>query len=405
MGTALFRQEVIEAGRQRLSGTVSASVPPSSRVYTAVALSAALALALLVGFGGYAGGSTVRGVLDYRTGTSRVYASSAGEVKSLAVRVGDRVREGAPLATLATAQGQGGLTVQIAELDRQVSEINRQLGLVGAGASSDRVRQEQLRASLAQTVASIERQRDIARGQITLAQSAVGRSGRLAREGAGTQRQDEEARSDLLARRAAAEALDERLISTRVALAQTVQQLARSTIDAQKTGSELIAQRAALTGQADALRRSDSLVITAPVAGVVADLSVAPGQHVKPQTSLATIIPAGGALEAWLYAPSRAVGFVQVGQPVRLRLEAFPYQKFGATSGTVVAVSPVAVDNAALDPALEINEPVFRIRVRLARDEALQRLRPGMTLSADLLTARRPLWALLLGPIYAAAKR
>jgi len=405
MSTALFRQEVIDAGRQRLSGTVVASVPPSSRVYTAVALSAALALALLVAFGGYAGGSSVRGVLEYQTGTSRIYASSAGEVKSLSVRVGDRVSRGARLATLATAQGQGGLGVQIAELDRQVSEINRQLGLVDAGASSDRVRQQQLRASLEQTVASIERQRDIARGQITLAQSAVGRSGRLAREGAGTQRQDEEARSDLLARRAAAEALDERLISTRVALGQTIQQLARGTIDAQKTGSELIAQRAALTGQADALRRSDSLIITAPVAGVIADLSVAPGQHVKPQASLATIIPQGGALEAWLYAPSRAVGFVRVGQPVRLRLEAFPYQKYGATTGTVVAVSPVAVDNAALDPVLEINEPVFRIRVRLQADERLQQMRPGMMLSADLLMARRPLWALLLGPITATVRR
>ena len=63
-----------------------------------------------------------------------------------------------------------------------------------------------------------------------------------------------------------------------------------------------------------------------------------------------------------------------------------------------------------LDPGLGIEEPVFRIRVRL--DELAPRipaerraLRPGMTLSANLVLERRSLWQVLFGPIFGAAGR
>lgn len=405
MSDPLFRQEVIEAGRQRLSGAVIASVPPSSRPYTVLVLAAGVGIALLLAFGSYAGAEAVRGVVEYDKGASRVYPATAGELRRLHVRSGDRVAAGAPLATVGTAQGPRGLSVQIAEIERQVAELDRQLSLIGAGLETDRTGLEQQRVSLTETIGSLERQRELARAQAALAERAVARSGRLAREGAGTKRQEEDARSQLLTRRADAEALDERLIATRATLAETAQRIARGSIDAQKTRSELVAQRALLGGQADALRRSDSLVVTAPVAGVVADLPFQPGQRVTPQSSLATVAPPGGVLEARLYAPSRAIGFVRPGQQVRLRFDAFPYQKYGAVRGTVATMSPVAVDPAALDPALELKGPVFRITVRLAAVAGLPQVRPGMTLSADLLAERRPLWAVLLGPLREAARR
>jgi membrane fusion protein len=239
---------------------------------------------------------------------------------------------------------------------------------------------------------------------VALAERAAARNGRLARQGAGSRQQEEEARSDLLARRAAAEALDERLIATRGTLADTAKRLQRTGIDTQKARSQLLAQRAALAGQADALRRSDSLVVTAPVAGTVADLSAQPGQRVTDRASVATLVPLHAALQVHLFAPSRAVGFAHPGEEVRLRFDAFPYQKYGAVRGAVVAVSPVTVDPASIDPALDLHDPVFRVTVRLDPVRPLPVLRPGMTLSADLMMARRPLWALVFGPIREAAR-
>ena len=57
-----------------------------------------------------------------------------------------------------------------------------------------------------------------------------------------------------------------------------------------------------------------------------------------------TIVPAQAQMRAVLLAPSSAIGFVHNGQRVLMLYSAFPYQKFGEQSGTVVSIAQVAVD-------------------------------------------------------------
>jgi len=78
--------------------------------------------------------------------------------------------------------------------------------------------------------------------------------------------------------------------------------------------------------------------------------------------------------------------------------------------GTVTEVSRVPTEPTNLDPGLGIQEPVFRIRVRI--DELPPRvpvdrrtLRPGMTLGANLVLETRSLWQVLLGPIIGAVRQ
>ena len=95
---------------------------------------------------------------------------------------------------------------------------------------------------------------------------------------------------------------------------------------------------------------------------------------------------------------------------MRLLFDAFPYQKYGASRGTVTAVSRVPTEPTNLDSNLGIEEPVFRIRVRIdemaPRVPADQRaMRPGMTLNAHLELERRSLWEVLFGPVLGALAR
>jgi membrane fusion protein len=166
--------------------------------------------------------------------------------------------------------------------------------------------------------------------------------------------------------------------------------------------SEVATRRAELGEERAALIRTDRLVLTAPIAGEVGDIASEVGQRARPETSLVTIVPRGSQLEVWLYAPSRAVGFVRPGQEVRLLFDAFPYQKYGAGRGRVTAVSRVAVEPASIDSALKVDEPVFRIRVAIDQAPRVaggERLRPGMTLSANLVLERRSLWEVLFKPV------
>jgi membrane fusion protein len=410
MNKQLFRMEVIDASRERLAGTVVAAVPPSSRLYTRLVLGVAAIIVAILIFGSYATSAQVRGVVAFDAGIARVYPSTPAEIRQIHVREGQPVAAGAPLVTLSIAQGRDGVATQLAQLGNQDGELGRQIDLAGEIGSAEGRALTQQRASLAAAILSLERQRGIAAGQIRLAQAATQRAVQLAREGAGTQRQVEDSRSALLARRAEVESITERLIAQREALRTAEAQIGQRALEVDRTRSVLLAQRAALAEQRAELVRTDQLVLTAPIDGEVGDVSVEVGQRARPDRSLVTIVPRGSRLEVWLYAPSRAVGFARPGQQVRLFFDAFPYQKYGAGRGTVTAVSRVPTEPTNLDSNLGIEEPVFRIRVRIdemaPRVPADQRaMRPGMTLSANLVLERRSLWEVLFGPIRSAVGR
>lgn len=405
MAEALFREQVIEEGRQRLTGTVIAAVPPSSRVYTRLVAMAAAALVALLGLGSYTTTADVRGIVAYDSGVARVYPREAAEVAAIHVHEGQHVEKGEPLVTLTIAQGANGLAPQLAQIGNQDSELTRQLGLASAQSASEIATLDQQAAGYAASIASLERQRTLAGDQIKLAESAARRAERLASEGAGTQRQVEDSHSALLARRTEYEALSEQIISQRSALETANTTREQKRVEEQKAQSTLEGERAALAQQQEQLARTDRLTLTAPVTGTVGDIALEIGQQASPSKSIVSVIPEGSQLELWLYAPTKAVGRARPGQRVRLQFDAFPYQKYGAGLGIVASVAKVSTEPETLDPGLQITEPVFRIRTRIARlsagsQVARSALRPGMTLTAKLETERRSLWQVVLGPMF-----
>ena len=408
MNAPLFRQEVIEARRQRLAGAVVAATPPRSGLYAGLLIAVAAAIAAILLFGQHAARAPVRGIVSYDTGIARIHPNAPGEIREIHVREGMRVAAGTPLVTLALAQGQDGMAPQLADLARQDAELERQQQLAQALRQTEAGSLARQRINLAAAIGSLERQRSLAAGQVRLAEADARRAAALAAEGAGTQRQVEESRSGLLARRSELESLTERIIAQRDQLRAVEAQLAQGAIEAERIRSELSAQRAALAEQRSGMSRLDRIVLTAPVAGIVEQIGGQIGQRADPEAALVTLVPANSRIEVWLYAPSRAVGFVRPGQEVRLLFDAFPHQTYGAGRGTVRAISRVPVDPASIDRTLGIEEPVFRIRVAIDSAPAAAladgRLRAGMTLSANLVLERRPLWRVLFSPFASALR-
>jgi membrane fusion protein len=412
MATRLFRQEAIDAGRDRLTGTVVAAVPPGSRLYTALIAAVVAMLVALLCLGQYATRVTVKGVVANGGGISRVHPPAPGEVQAVLVAEGARVQRGTPLVTVSLTQGRDpggeGIASRLAELDRQDQELTRQLALASSLGSADTSGLVQQKSGLAESIASLDRQRGFISGQIALAEADTRRTVRLAKEGAGTQRQVEESRATLLSLRLELEKLGERLAGQRDSLRTLDAQIASRRIGADQSLSQIAGQRAQLAEQRAQLLRQDRLTLSAPVAGVIGDVAARVGQHIEPDSSLVTVVPGTSAVEVQLYAPSRAIGFVRPGQEVRLMFDSFPYQKYGAGRGRVTWVSDVPTDPATLDAGLGITEPVFRVRVAIEgglRDEAARNpLRPGMTLSANLLLEKRRLWEVFLDPILRALR-
>ncbi|MEM6554920.1 MAG: HlyD family efflux transporter periplasmic adaptor subunit [Pseudomonadota bacterium] len=148
-------------------------------------------------------------------------------------------------------------------------------------------------------------------------------------------------------------------------------------------------------------------IVTSPVSGRVEAVSVDLGQTVSSSATIGVLTPSDSTLIAELFLPSRASGFIKPGQTVRLKYDAFPFQRFGAGHGEVISVSRTILSASEIPfPGTLPQEPVFRVHVQLASDQILAYgehipLRSGMLLSADIVFDCRSLIEWLFDPIYA----
>ena len=129
------------------------------------------------------------------------------------------------------------------------------------------------------------------------------------------------------------------------------------------------------------------------------------GAQLSPTSPILTIIPEDSPLEMDLLLPTRSAGFVEVGDPVRIRFDAFPYQKFGLAQGTVVNIDKSLVLPTETVLPVEINEAVYRVRASLSSQvvEAYGEsfpLKIGMIANADIVIESRTLLEWLMAPIY-----
>lgn len=155
-------------------------------------------------------------------------------------------------------------------------------------------------------------------------------------------------------------------------------------------------------------------VVTAAQDGMVTAMTAELGQMVAPNQTMASILPEGSRLEAEIYAPSRAIGFVKPGMQVLLRYQAYPYQKFGQYAATVreVASTSLRPEELALPGAANGSngEPVYRIRLTLDKQEVLAYgkslpLKSGMLVDASILLEQRRLYEWVLEPLFSISGR
>ena len=159
-------------------------------------------------------------------------------------------------------------------------------------------------------------------------------------------------------------------------------------------------KRAALLEQEliKAQTRERQQTLVAPVDGTVQQLAVhTVGGVVTPAQQLMVITPSDYQAEVEALLENRDVGFVKVGQRAEVKVETFPFTRYGTLAGTVSYVSQDAVPD-------EKRGLVFQARVRLDSprirvDERDVTLTPGMAVSAEISTGKRRIIEFFLDPI------
>ncbi|WP_266064291.1 HlyD family type I secretion periplasmic adaptor subunit [Brucella intermedia] len=93
-----------------------------------------------------------------------------------------------------------------------------------------------------------------------------------------------------------------------------------------------------------ARKRRELMTITSPIDGTVQLSSITTvGQVVAPNTELMRVVPADARLEIEAFLPNKDIGFVEVGQPAIIKVEAYPFTRFGILEGHVIRVSADAI--------------------------------------------------------------
>jgi HlyD family type I secretion membrane fusion protein len=375
------------------------------------------------------------------TGTGRIAPSSGSlyvspfdhaTVREILVRVGDVVRKGQVLATLdPTFAGADAANLEnkrasdAALVGRLEAE---QAGLPYAPRSPDRFeslqiadwrqRQGDYRSSLADFDAriasaatvqarAVQDSRDLGQ-HLQIAADLEGRMVELEKSGFGAAMKTLSARDARIdAARQLSEARNQAVQGGHDVAALRAQRAIFVTKWRDDLAIALVTARNELNDSNQALikanRIRDLTNLTAPADGVVLKIADASsGSVVDPQTSAAqplfTLTPLEGLVEADIDVPARDVGFVKVGDKVRVKLDAYRYLAHGVAEGVVKSVSEGSFtttdDNQPTTPYFKVR--VAFTKVRLHNVPKTFRLIPGMTVQGDVLVGGRTIMSYLV---------
>jgi hemolysin D len=145
-------------------------------------------------------------------------------------------------------------------------------------------------------------------------------------------------------------------------------------------------------------RRRQYQELRSPVDGVVQQLAVnTVGGVVQPAQPLMVIVPLAVEVEVEAQILNRDIGFIREGQPVRVKLEAFPFTDYGLVEGEVASISRDAIED-------EKRGLIYAVRVRLKRRTIRVRgqdmpIGPGLAVQAEIRTGERRIIQYLVSPI------
>lgn len=424
---SLFRQEALQQQQQRYFGAIVLRSPQVFVWLSVAVLCIAVLLMSLLIWGQYTRRASLSGFVIPEGGVLRVYSPLAGRVASLHVHEGQEVQAGHALLTVLDEryreQGPESRTAVATQIESRQRNLRAVL-------SEQKQLYQRTSTGLQTRIQALERE------QMQLQQEQRALQQRLELASVMEQRFRELRAQDFVSvvqLQEKTEAASE--LRYRVQLNERNQTSIARELQTLQTELEVLPMRERtqlselernLQGAQQELIETQSkreMVVRAPTAGRVTGMSAKLGAGVDPERPLMTFVPLDAdkaALEVHLFAPSKDAGFIRPGQSVRIRYQAYPYQKFGHYDGVVQEVSgspmlpaelpyPVAAKSEGLSllaglPAMPNTDPMFRIRIRPQNNYVMaygqkQALQPGMQVEADVMLDTRSLLEWIFEPL------
>jgi HlyD family secretion protein len=358
---------------------------------------------------------------------------TTSRIVSISVQAGDHVTKGQVLARFDPVFAQSDVaTLQqkvaslTAEVDRIEAQLTGRVFTLHPGDSAERATQAQIYAQEMSNYASETGQRQSQIGQIDSQiranrdvlpgiQTQVGVAGQVMAMQDRLRRQQAAATLDVLRAQSSLIDSSNRLRNTQGEIQRLSSQ--RGEVEHERAAfvdkwradhtQKLVEDRRQLAEATETLNKAQRMreftEITAPVDATVqdvADRSI--GSVLKEAETLMTLVPDNAALYVEAMVASRDVSYLKLGDTVRVKLESYPFQRFGTANGVLTEISPDSI--AQKDGEGERTHMVYRAQVRLTDPPGELaargiRLKPGLVASAEIKTGRRTVASYILDPV------
>ncbi|MDR0310744.1 MAG: HlyD family efflux transporter periplasmic adaptor subunit [Acidobacteriota bacterium] len=405
----LFRKEAVDHQRERLCGELILAQPISYWAITVFLVAVTSIACWFLAANSYARKEKVPGIIVPREGIVTVYPPQAGILAELNVSEGMSVEESAVLFSMLTDQRMtGGEYVGlklIEQLDVQEIYLNRKLAYeqerAVAALEANETKANRLRKEIEQLQRLIRTQNEA----LEISRGAYERMQKLSSENVISQIELEEYYKKYLEQKQQSDSLAMRMDEAVSSMEETALNVKTLKVGSKREIADIENQLAELAKQRTQISGQRQMVVSAPVAGRITAVTVSVGQKIDAARPLFSIIPNNSDLQADLYLPTRSIGFLETGQSINIGYEAFPYQKFGTYPGKISQVAGSVIMPGEPASGLTFQEPVYKVTAALESQHVQAYgkeipLRPGMTLSADVVLDKRSLFEWLLEPVY-----
>lgn len=345
---------------------------------------------------------TAQFVLVPVRGADPVKAQREGIVAHVFTAEGQTINQGDVIATV-RSETAGDRAAELATVQTQLAGAGASFGNAKAKFDAERLGDEQEVRRLAARAEHLESLSAHKRRQLALTKQMADSFEQLYREGIASQAQLNTKQievSELMAEveRLVAEQRDVRAEIEKLRLASSARQTDFREVErkfkeaTQTSGIRATALEAGLPNT-----DGNEVRLIAPCAGTVLKLRVKDtGAVVHAGDTVAELACAGEALQAELIVPETGVGKLKLDQGVKLKYDAFPYQRHGVKYGRLSWLSPARGEGES--------SGAFKARVELADKEVLlkgeaRRLAPGMSGQAEIVIGKRSLVSYIFEPL------
>jgi len=406
---SLYRKEALAAQSEKNLGAVILRLPGFYVFFSYAIVLLLLLIIVFIGWGAYSRHQTTKGIVVPNLGMLKVYPSRPGIVKSVFVKEEQMVEKGQIIMSIDTTLGLDG---GVRKEREQISQLKRVISILEEEKkeqeSADNSKYKYLNDRIARSRALLNymlRELKIERERHALLLRQVNSVQELLKTNAISRQEFETRKLAELEARLQVGRLQRIIQNQENKIEELEAEKKQFPVNRNIRAGEYSRQLYELKRRLLDLEGRQGYSIIAPAFGRVVMLQVKVGEKVEPRQPVAIVVPKDTKYEVELLVPSRSIGLIKKGQMVRLRYQAFPFQRYGLQVGWIKDISDAGLASIELKAQLALpSEPHYRVRVELEKQQIHAYgkyfpLRPGMVVDADVILDQVPIWYWFFEPV------